>query len=113
MISSFEDFGLLLKKWKNESSAVSVISVVQASGEILAVVHVQGSIRRLTDSSFTVADAKNENIATVNFSNCKFNYSDAGDLFGVENAEHYRDCIVVCLDRDGVQASIAVLTAKP
>jgi hypothetical protein len=112
MISSSEEFGLLVKKWKNESRAVSVMSVVQASGEILSVVHVHGYIRRLSDSSLTVADMQNESIATVNFSNCKFNYSQAADLVGVENAKYYDDCIVVSLDREGEHVSISILSAN-
>ena len=41
MISSLEDFRLLLKKWKNESAQVAVMAVIRASDEVLSVLHVE------------------------------------------------------------------------
>jgi len=88
------------------------MSVVKASDEVLAVVHVQGLITRLKETQFVVADQNRDSIATVNFGNCTFTYGRTEDLFGAEGAKYDEDCIIVALDNEGDHAFVAVLSQK-
>jgi hypothetical protein len=112
MISSLEDFRLLLKKWQSESTAVSVMSVARTSDEVLAVVSVQGLITRLYETQFVVADKNRDSIATVNFKNCTFSYGRTEDMFGPEGAKFNEDCLIVALDSAREHVFVAVLSEK-
>jgi|SRR5271157_6453456 len=112
MISSLEDFRLLLKKWQSESIAVSVMSVVRTSDGVLAVVNVQGLITRLHETQFVVSDKNRDSIATVNFGNCTFSYGRTEDMFGHEGAKYDEDCIIVALDSAREHVFVAVLSQK-
>jgi len=112
MISSLEDFRLLLKKWRNESTQVAVMAVIRASDEVLSVLHVEGHMDKIDDSSFVVTDSDRDNIATVYFGNCTLMYHRAEDYFDPKQAKNYDDCILVSLDTNDAHANIVVLSAK-
>jgi len=96
----------------NESIDVCVMSVVRSSNRILSVLHVQGKIIELNDARCVVADIEKSNIATLNLSDCRFDYGVAEDVLGVYDARNYDDCIIVSLDHMGEHSVVTVLTAK-
>jgi hypothetical protein len=75
MISSHEEFSLLLNKWRSESKEVFVSVTCQEPPEsrIWCSVVAIGSIRHFDVGEFAIADA-NGNTALVRYSNCRFVY---------------------------------------
>jgi len=113
MICSLDDFRLLLKKWENDSAQVAVLSIMRTPSEVLSTAVVQGQIKALNDSSFTiVADANGNSMAVVNFEKCHFDFEDAESLFGVKDARRYEDCVVLGLTTDDGHTFVSVLGVK-
>jgi hypothetical protein len=111
MICSLDEFRLLLKKWENESTQVAVFSIMRTPSEVLSTAVVQGEIKALTETSFTVADA-GDSMARVNFDNCLFRFEDAENLFGVRDAMRYEECVVLGLKSDNANTFVSVVSIK-
>jgi hypothetical protein len=86
---------------------------MRTPSEVLATAVVQGHIKTLNDSSFTIAaDPLGNSIAIVNFEHCLFNYENAEKLLGANEAKRYEDCIVLGLTTEDGHAFVSVLSVK-
>jgi len=74
MISTSEEFVLLLQKWSTEPTWVSLVLVFQ-EGAQRGFVHLSGCISDLDEakSRFTIAD-QNHNLASFSYADCNFDY---------------------------------------
>lgn len=74
MLSTPEEFVLLLRKWATEPIWVSLVFAFQ-EGSQRGFVHLSGCISDLDEanSRFTVAD-ENHNLASFSYADCQFSY---------------------------------------
>ena len=74
MISTAEEFVLLLRKWASEPIWVSLLFVFQ-EGPQRGFVHLNGCVSDLdqSNSRFTIAD-ENNNLASFSYADCDFAY---------------------------------------
>lgn len=78
MISSAEEFLLLLKKWKTESTQVVAMA---ALSDHQGMFHIRGTIHTIDESTstFMLAEVETANFAIVTFANCTFGFTTFAD----------------------------------
>lgn len=116
MISTSEEFVLLLRKWVTEPVWVSLIFIFQ-QGSQHSFVHLTGCISDLDESKFrfTVAD-QNHNLASFSYADCNFGYEslDSTALAAIKSlaqvtGQEYEDMAFMITPTD---ATIAIYKAK-
>ncbi|MGA2356126.1 MAG: hypothetical protein ABSG02_16640 [Terriglobales bacterium] len=85
---------------------------MRTPSEVLCTSVVEGKIKRLNDSEFTVAD-DGDSMARVSFENCRFKYEDSETLFGPHQGKRYENCVVLLLMTEDGSSSVSVMSVKP
>lgn len=117
MVSTAEEFVLLLRKWHTDPTWVSLIVVFQ-EGPQRSFVHLTGCISELDESQsrFTIAD-ENHNLASFSYAGCDFGY-ESPDPIALERikslaqltGQEYEEMAFMITPSD---ATIAIYKAKP
>ncbi len=115
MISSVDEFLLLLKKWKSETAHVRLIaSFNEPGGEACrGILRLRGNVTGIDEQSQVFCIGDEEQSAMIGFSGCRIGYGTGDDvqLSGhMADSEQLED--LVCLVTPSA-LSICVYTVKP
>jgi hypothetical protein len=113
MISTYEEFLLLLKKWKNESTQLSALAIFEETEwSTKGMFHIRGSIVSLDEAMATFSIAgEAASFATVTFAACTFIYEHDTDTEALSmlTGEQYDEMAIIVTPS---KARVAVYTLK-
>ena len=115
MISSHDDFRLLLNKWMSESRELFIIILQQFGGDSRCLAIVIGELIDVDEHTLSVKGEKG-NCAMVRFSDCKFDYDSHLDEWGILPAfitgRKFED-VFILISPQGTIFAIGDATSRP
>ena len=112
MISTSEEFVLLLKKWKSESTQVGIVCGFSSGLPSRGIIVVHGIVDELNESEamFRITDGRS-NAAMIRFGECKFVYEGDSVVLPLTRitGEEYSDVAAIVTPS---QVTIAVFAVK-